>query len=185
MGAAYVYQEALLLDDFEDGALASDWSFPVGSWAESEGAMIGIPTAQTARALADPAFSGCDACTVEAGLEMTDGTGSPAAISAGLLAWYAGPGTNVSVTLKPEQDRLIFRQKEDGVVVGQGTVALALEQDTVHEVRITFDGSDFQVFLDEVLVLERPNRAAGTPLGTVGFESRNATVHVHVLTVIP
>ncbi len=188
-GAAYVF-EAVFSDDFEDGVLPTDWNFERGSWEESGGSLNGVPddlvgTQIKARAIADPAFGGCDLCTVEAQLLSTNTFGGPAEIHARFLAWYADKQNNFAVTLKPAQDKVVVRQKEGGVAVARDDLDFVLEEDVTYEVKVTFDGESFHVFLDGVLLHTQASRFGTTPFGTVGVQSRNSDIGIGEIAVFP
>ncbi len=181
----------LIGDDFEDAKLSNNWTFERGFWDESGGSLNGVPddligTQVKARTIADPAFSGCDLCTAGAQLEAENGSGGVAEIHMRLLAWYAGRQTNVSVTLKPAQDKVVYRQKEDGVVLRKVTLdGVSIEEDIIYDVRITFDGTEFVVLLDQAEIVREANASAEIPFGTFGFQSRSADIRVHEVGILP
>ncbi len=185
-GSSYVFPWILFGDNFDDGALTAEWSFPRGTWSEAGGSMHGVPddvigTQTKARAIADPAFGGCDVCGAEAQLELSNITPDalPAEVHVRLLAWYVTNQTNVAVSLKTEQDKIVIRQKQDTVALDRHSVDRALDPDTVYTVRVEFDGTDFRVFLDGELIDTTPNLFSGTPFGTIGTQSRDADIDVH------
>ncbi len=175
----------LFSDDFEDGLDPSGWSFERGTWEESGGSLSGVPDDLIgdqikARAIADPAFAGCDLCTVRAQLLATDAFGGVAEIHVRLLAWYAGRQDNFSVTLKPAQDKVVIRQKEGGVNLIREDIDFTLDEDLVYEVVVTFDGTDFQVSIDGgAFSHTQASLFPATPFGTVGVQSRNSDVQIH------
>ncbi len=188
-GAVYIFGEPSYADDYEDGILPTDWTFERGSWEESGGDLIGVPddagSGIKARAIARPAFGGCDVCTVRAQLASSETFGDPAEIHVRLLGWYVDLENRFSVTLKPAQDRVVVAQKEGGATLVRDTIDVALEEEVSYEVRAAFDGAEFQVFLEGVLLHTQASRFASPPFGTVGVQSRNSDVSVAEVAVFP
>ncbi len=179
--------EELLGDAFEDGVLPAGWTFERGEWSEAAGNLHGIPDADVgseivARAVAAP-FAGCDLCQVEATLAASDTFGQPARIQATLLGWYVDRGNNVAVSLKPAQDRVVFTRTVSGAVALQRTRSLPLVEGQAYETKVAVDGRDFAVHVDGEELMRVRNSAGGVPFGTVGIESRNATLDAGSLAV--
>ena len=177
---------ALLADGFDDETLPIDWTFERGTWSESDSRMAGVPDDDVgekikARAIAD-GTAACDNCRVRALLSSSDGFGGPAKIHARLLAWYTNRGKNFAVTLKPEQDKIVYREKRSEEVVNKVTVDWDLEEGVVYEIEMVFDGRDMWAFLDGALVFQE-RADAPAPFGSVGVQSRNSTIHVHEILV--
>ncbi len=174
-------------ESFDDGALNADWDYPRGEWSESDGEMVGVPDADVgtqikARAFADPAFGGCGAgCEVWGKIAASNTFGLAAEIHVRLIGWFVDNQNNVSITLKPEQDKAVIRQKVDSVGFRQD-IDFPLDQDVTYTARITFDGTDFDFYLNGNHLGSLANNAAGTPFGTVGVQSRNADAHVQEAT---
>lgn len=119
-GSASVFWAPFFEDDFADSGLPPDWVFERGTWQEREGNLHGEPDGEVGskikvRAIADPAFSGCTVCTVEAEIKTTNipADTDPAKVSAHLLTHYASKQTNFAVKLKPEQDKILISQKQE------------------------------------------------------------------------
>lgn len=169
----------LFYEGFGGGVLPEGWSYERGHWSAAVDTIDGEPESELgnkikARAIAEDAFAGCDVCSFEAWLEPSNSFGGEAMIHARLLGWYQGSGTNVSMTLKPEQDKVVFRQKVNGEVLREAAVALALEEGVAYDAKMTFDGADFHVYLNGEEILTTPNGAPFAPFGTIGVQSRNA-----------
>ncbi len=182
------YLAGLFEDDFEDEEIAPDWTLERGTWTEREGLLVGVPdddvgTQVKARAIAT-GFEGCEVCTVEAQLEARNGSGGPAEVHVRLLGWYASRQTNVSVTLKPEQDKVVYRQKEGAVTLLRRDFFSPIEEGISYDVRIAFDGSRFQVLLDSAVIFDEANAGGDLPFGTVGFQSRNSDIAVAVVAAV-
>lgn len=170
-------------DEFGDGSLPSDWTFERGAWGESGGHLRGAPDGSAglkvkARAIAEPAYAGCDLCTIEAVVQASELSGAPAESHLRLLGWYSGKGTNVSVTLKPAQDKVVFQQKQDRTTLVRETASLAIDAERPYQLKVHFDGVGFQVYLDGVRIFDEPVASGFAPHGTFGFQTRGAAVSV-------
>ncbi len=184
-----LYVAGLFEDDFEDDEVASYWTLERGTWTEDEGLLQGVPDEEVgeqvkARAIALD-FAGCELCTVGAQLEARNGSGTPAETHVRLLGWYESRKTNLSVTLKPLQDKVVYRQKEDGVTLVRRDFFTAIEEDTFYEVGMTFDGSRFQVLLDGAVIFDEVHAGTDAPLGTVGFQARSSDIAIETIGVGP
>ncbi len=191
-GSAYVFARVVFGDNFDDGVLPADWDFRRGTWEESGGSMNGVPDSDIgaqnkARAIADPAFEGCDLCGHLATLRLSDVNPDalPAEVHVRLLAWFAANDTNLAVSLKTEQDKVVVRQKEDAVALERLSCEMPLEPDTSYSVRAEFDGVNFRVLVDDELCVETESRFSSTPFGTIGVQSRDAEAHLDDLLGFP
>lgn len=179
----------IFADDFEDGVLPVDWTYERGSWEESGGSMNGVPddligSQIKARAIASPAFEGCRLCTIHADVELDNVFGAAAEIHLKVLGWYVGKDTNVSVSLKPAQNKIIYRQKRGGKNVVKIPVIEVDFTAPPWTVDFQYDGDLFHVTVNGALLLSVPNALSPeATFGTVGFQSRNGDIHVNDLTV--
>jgi hypothetical protein len=172
----------LYSDDFEDATLDPNWLYERGDWDESGGSLNGQPDNGIkfkARAFADPAFAGCSLCTFEAVMEAHNPTGTVATTSLKFFGWFESKQTNVQVILKPLGDKVIFKQKENKVLLTKTTAVVPLATNVSYLVQILFDGTTFRVFLDGVEIINAQNQASTTPSGTLGFQSRDTDISVH------
>lgn len=161
----------LFCDDFENGVLDPSWTYIKPAWTESGGTLIGAPTGRKAIAIASPAFGGCGSCTVEAPMQSAGGIGN----RVWLLAWYVDKGNTIELMMKEENDRWILKQRVGGPVVVKAKGVLAIDPGVSYDARIVFDGAQFQVFINNALLITLPKAGGTTPFGTVGFESKNTT----------
>jgi hypothetical protein len=155
----------IFCDDFEDGVLDPNWTYIKPGWNETGGALVGTPSGRKAIALATPIFAGCANCSVEAVMRTAGGTGN----RVWLLAWYQNKKQTVEVMMKEETDRWVVKQKS-GVVVAKGKAQSTILPNTDYLVRIIYNGSQFQLFIDNMLLLTLPSGTAAN--GTVGFQSK-------------
>ncbi|HSE40304.1 MAG TPA: putative Ig domain-containing protein [Acidobacteriota bacterium] len=154
-------------DDFFDGVL--DWSYLKPNWTEPGGTLIGTPTGKKAIALATPLFSGCTNCRVEAVMRTGGGIGN----RVWLLAWYQNKQNYVEVMMKEQSDTWVVKQRSGATVVAKGKGMSPIMPGTDYVIRITYNGTQFQLFVDDVLLVTLPDGAAAT--GTVGFQVKATT----------
>ncbi len=182
---AQFYAPGLFEDDFQDGAIASDWSLPRGIWSEEDGHLVGRADAAVGArgtlALAT-GFEGCTRCRVTAELTATspDLGGEPAVA---VVGWHEAPDTQVLVTLETEADLVRLVQRRGGDVVAEATAVAALEPDVLYRLEVAYDAGGFRVALDDVVLIEEP-AAAGEPFGRFGLGSRDAGVEAATFHVV-
>lgn len=159
----------IFCDDFEDGVLDPNWTYIKPAWNETGGALVGTPSGKKAIAVATPIFAGCSSCSVETIMRTAGGIGN----RVWLLVWYQAKKDTVEVMMKEETDRWVVKQKSGGGVVAKGKAQSTILPNTDYVVRITYNGSQFQLFVDNVLLLTLPAGASAN--GTVGFQSKATT----------
>lgn len=158
----------LFCDDFNDGNLSNSWTYTKGTWTEPGGFLQGV-FAKKATAVATPAFVGCVNCAVEADMKI--------AASAGkiyLMGWYQDKKNHTELRMDPVNDYWMLKQ------VGAGTSKkikfhTPVNAGTNYHAKITFDGTNFQVYIDNVLIITMSKIGATNPSGTVGFLVKSAT----------
>jgi hypothetical protein len=90
-----------------------------------------------------------------------------------LLGWYQGKGNTVELLMKEENDRWVLKQRSGGAIVAKGKILQTINPNVSYVARVAYDGTNFQVSIDGVLLLTLP---AGAPAsGTIGFQSKNTT----------
>lgn len=162
----------LLFDDFEDSIF--DWDSKKGSWSESGGAMQGTGSA-TALAYgplpwSPSGVSGCSVCTIEVDMETA---GDPFNKTF-LEAWYVNNGTRVELLMKEASNKWVLKEKSGGAVVAKQKASLTIDPGVNYHVKLSFDGSAFQLFIDNNPAITMPAGAA-VPAGNVGFKIKNTT----------
>lgn len=165
--------QCLFCDDFEDGVMASDWTYGNGGWFELDGELQGSDEGKDT-AIASPAFAGCVNCSVTALMSLSNGIGS-------LVGWHVNKKNFVEVTLKEGSDKLIFKHKANGSLVVKQKVNLTIIPEQMYEVQVSFDGISFKVSVDGTLVLVA--QPGIVPFGTVGFQIKNGTGKFHEIFV--
>ena len=163
-------------DDFEDGVLASDWTYVKPSWSESGGNLIATPVKKAA-AIASPAFAGCSACSFEASMMTSGGSGN----RLWMLAWYADKNNTLEILMKEESGKFILKQRAGGAVVAKTKGLIPLLPNVSYNVKVTFDGAAFTLFVNGNSIATL-TAAAAPSVGTVGFQAKNTTASFgHVL----
>lgn len=164
--------DCLYCDDFNDGNLDPNWTYIKQSWSESGGTLIGAPTGRATLAIATPIFAGCQTCSMEAVMRSAGGAFN----KVWMLGWYIDKKNTMELLMKEENDRWILKQRNNGAVVAKGNGIKTIDPNTDYAVRISFDGSNFKVFVDDfVTPLFTLTPQANVPSGTVGFKIKNTT----------
>lgn len=170
----------LFCDDFEDGVLATDWTF-VKTWTESGGSLSGDGTGGKAVAIAAPVFSaGCMLCGIEVTMQTAGGTGN----TLWLLGWYLNDKNDLEILMKEGKDKWIIKQRSSGAVVKKAAAAKVIDPNVSYTVKIVFDGTNFTLFVDDLVtpLITMPS-AAAVPSGTVGFQAKKTTASFGYVTV--
>ena len=89
------------------------------------------------------------------------------------LGWFVDNQTYVELMMKEENNRWILRQRSAGSVVAKKNFQQTIEPNVGYEVKVNYDGVDFEVIVDGISIL---TMVPGAPvLNGVGFQSRNGT----------
>lgn len=150
-------------DDFEDGD-ASNWNVNTGNWAVVSGNLEG---STTKKASIFAPLSGCSGCTIEADLRIVTPGGRVS-----LLGWYTSKSNYVELLLKEDADKLILKQRVNGTV-NKTKVDLVLDAGIDYHLKITYDGNQFQVFLNGGATPILTLQSEGLSAGTVGFRVKS------------
>jgi hypothetical protein len=161
----------LFCDDFNDGTLSTGWTYVKQNWTESGGFLAGTPIGRKAIAIATPIFGGCGNCTVEAEIQTAGGPGN----RVWLLAWYIDKKNTIELLMKEENDFWVLKQKSNGSVVAKGKAPATIDPLTTYDAKIVFDGNQFQVYINNTLLITLVKAAGTNPNGTVGFQSKLTT----------
>jgi uncharacterized delta-60 repeat protein len=154
---------------FEGSNLPPNWGFTQGYWVADNGNLNGTSFGKKTEAVADPAFNGCELCSVETSMS-TDG-GDANKIS--LLAWYVDSQNYVEVTMSEAKNKWIVKQHYAGRVVAKSGARSDINPNVFYDVKIMFDGTDFMLQVNGANILTM--RAVAAPTGTVGFRVKNTT----------
>ncbi len=160
----------LYCDDFEDGVIDVNWTYVKPLFTEDGDSLIGTPTGKKAEAIATPVFAaGCSTCEVRAIMRTAGGPFN----KVWLLGWYVDKNNRVELLMKEENDRWILKQRINKTVVAKNKAILTILPNTDYTARVTFNGTQFEVFIDGVSVFTLT--AVGTPSGTVGLKVKSTT----------
>jgi hypothetical protein len=157
----------LFCDDFEDAILSPNWTYIKPTWTEpAGGSLIGSPVKKKAIAIATPVFSGCSNCYVEATMQTAGGIGN----RVWMLGWYIDKKNTVELMMKEENDKWVLKERINGAIVAKTKMISVINPNTFYRARITFNGTQFQVFIDGNLLMSL--NAVGPHTGTVGFQAK-------------
>jgi hypothetical protein len=152
--AAFIFS-----DDFEDGN-ANGWTFTAGTWSVVNGDLTG--SAQNGSALS-PAFT-CTVCTIETDVRVQTASGR-----ASVYGWYQSSSTNVELQIWDDKNRFVLKQMSAGTVLASQTVSRTVATGTYYHIKLVFNGSNFQVYVDNVLIITLA--PGNTPSGKAGFKT--------------
>ncbi len=134
----------LFADEFEDRVLPANWTIDSGTWTEENGRFVGVRSGAAARAVADPAFAGCDVCSVRTILRAENVNPSDNTAHVALLGWYEDANNHVSAMLEINRDRLAVEQRIDGGVGWRGWFSVTLDEGVDYDVRLEYrDGQGY------------------------------------------
>jgi hypothetical protein len=159
----------LFCDDFEDGILATNWTYLKPSWSEAGGELVGAPVGRKATAIASPAFGGCTTCQVTTQITSAGGVGS----GIWLLAWYTDKHNTVELIMNEQTDKWILKQRVNGKIVAKAKATVLISPNISYNAQLSFDGTTFHLTVDANNVINMP--AASTPSGTIGFQVKLTT----------
>lgn len=157
----------LFCDDFEDAILSPNWTYIKPTWTEpAGGSLIGSPVKKKAIAIATPVFTGCSNCYVESTMMTAGGIGN----RVWMLGWYVDKKNTVELMMKEENDKWVLKERINGAIVAKTKMVSVINPNTFYRARITFNGTQFQVFIDGNLLMSL--NAVGPHNGTVGFQAK-------------
>lgn len=165
----------LFCDYFDDGVFPIDWTIMNGSWTESGGNLTNT-TPKKNLIVATPIFAGCQSCSVETRFFTSD----PKA-KLGMLTQRIDKKNGTELLIKMS-GKVLLKQRVLGQVVAKGKGAATFLPNTLYKARVAFDGMQYSVFIDDVLLFTLA--PGGTvPTGTVGFESKSANSNFSYINV--
>ncbi len=161
----------LFCDEFNDGTLATDWTYIKTSapWSEANDELSGTFGRKTS-AIASPVFAGCLNCYAETIMRTAGGTGN----RLWLLHHYINKLNTVEVLMKEETDRWVVKQRSGGKVVAKQKAVSTIDPNTNYTVRITYDGANYILTVDGSTLITLAPVGAVTQ-GTVGFKVKGTT----------
>jgi subtilisin-like proprotein convertase family protein len=168
----------LFCDNFEDGVIDPNWTYKQ-TWTEDGDALISTTNRKKAEVIATPIFFGCSICEVQTIMQSAGGASN----KVWLLAWRLNKMNVVELLMNEPSDKFVLKQRRNGSIVAKGKAEMTIDPDTAYEVRIDFNGTNFELFVNDTSVLTLP--AVGTPNGTVGFRVKNTTARFEEIIVNP
>ena len=99
------------------------------------------------------------------------------------LAWFFDKKNTVELMMNEQGDSWVLKQKVNKSTVAKGKGLATIDPNTTYDVRIAFDGNQFQLYVNNTLLITMPKGAGTNPNGTVGFQSRNTTGSFDSVTV--
>lgn len=91
-----------------------------------------------------------------------------------LFAWYVDRDNNVEFLMREGTSRILLRQRVNGNVVARGRATLPVLANIDYNVRIAFNGTDFTVYIDDVLMITMTAAAPPQP-GPIGVQVRRTS----------
>lgn len=161
-----VNETCLFCDYFDDGVFPTGWTITKGTWVETGGDLTNTTPKKNLIA-ATPVFAGCLTCSAETRFSTSD----PKA-KLGMLTQYIDKKNGMELLIKMS-GKVLLKQRILGHVVAKGKGTATFLPNTLYKARVAFDGTQFSVFIDDVLLFTLT--PGGTvQSGTVGFESKSA-----------
>lgn len=176
-GGVYSPVSCLFCDDFEDDVLDTDWTYIKPLWNETGGSLVAT-SSKKAIAVATPCFSGCRVCSVEAEMKTAGGIGN----ILWLLGWYVDKNNTMELLLKEDKNKIILKQRIAHTVVKKQAVKMTLNPNISYDIKIAFNGSQFDVYVDSVKIMSFVP-AGAVPTGTVGFQVKRTVGAVDSINV--
>jgi Zn-dependent metalloprotease len=150
----------IFCDDFSDNNLTTPfWTVNSGSWSAATGdaAVTVIKKGE----LLSPAFT-CTNCSFESRMKISAG----GRIS--LYGWFANSNNSLQIRLQQDKQS-IFIQQKSGSLSRKATASFTILPNTFYDVKVTFNGTNFQVTVDGTPVPGLTILKVGTPSGAAKF----------------
>jgi hypothetical protein len=164
----------LLRDDFQDSQM--DWVVKSGDWVEQGNFLQGSINASTNKALAfvpapwkPSGENGCSRCTFETAAKITGGIGAKLIIH----AWRQNSLNRVELSVREDTNKWKLKQLVNGKVEASKSKRFPLDPDTIYRIKIRYDGSKFELMVDDTLVMSL--KSATPPAGSAGFGLKNTS----------
>lgn len=176
----------LLFDDFSNNVM--DWTVsPLTAGTES-GGQLHLTAASSVSA--EPPLpwtpsgqSLCSQCTLEVDLKM-DNTGSSKAKT--FINGWVQNTNRVELSLSVSSDKWILKQYSGGSVVAVKKYinsGLPINFATMYNIKITYDGANFTVKVNNSSILVMPKAAGTNPAGKVNLKAKNTVVDVETIQI--
>jgi subtilisin-like proprotein convertase family protein len=161
----------LFSDEFDDGVLATDWTYTPNANRWAENASITGSSNKNTTAVATPVFQGCLVCYAETIMRISgNGNGSQIALQHHVV----NKKNLVELILSAKKDKFTLRRKVNGNIVAKQNFQMQIDEDTDYTVRIAYDGTNYIASVDGTPIITLPPGGNVTQ-GTVGFAVKKAT----------
>lgn len=156
----------IFCDDFNDLNFTTPlWTVKKGTWSAATGDAVGTVTKKGD--LLSPAFT-CTNCTFESRMKVQ----STGRVS--LFAWYEGKSGFVELRLSQDKQTILLKQRK-GAAAAKKKVLFAVNANQFYDMKVVFNGTDFQVTVDGVPIPGLTMNKVGTPVGSAKFRAKSPT----------
>jgi glucose/arabinose dehydrogenase len=152
-------------DDFNDSQYT--WITVKGTWAETNGNL----TNTNKKALVLAPIGACAQCTIDTDIRVTAGT-KPA-----VLGWYQDGSNYVKLSMMESKDKWKLTRISGGKTTAKSKFSGPIVPGTYHHVKMQFDGTQVQVFVDNSATANMTISVSGLN-GTPGYSTKKGTVEI-------
>ena len=165
-------------DDFNDNDV-SDWNTTKGTWGATGGE---LQATTIKKAEIHSPFGGCSVCTIETDIRIDSPTGRLS-----LLGWYRSKGEMVELMFNSDKDVLLLKDHSGGGVGSKKKTTMTIDQGVSYHVKISFDGTQFQVFIDgsvtPILTLPATGASGGAGFRLKSGGGRSMTASIDQISI--
>ncbi len=166
--------QMLLRDEFQNSQM--DWIVKSGDWTEKDGFLKGSINASTNKAIASVPIpwqpsgeTSCSRCTLDTAIKMEGGAGAKVVVH----AWKQNSSNRVELSIREDTDKWKLTHLVNGRIVIRKIKKFDVKPDTLYRIKLRYDGSKFQLWVDDTLLLNVESPLA--PAGSAGFEVKNTS----------
>ncbi len=170
---------AILSDLFDDATLDLTYDYPKGDWMEDGRSLVG--TSERKAQMFFPNTAACDICKAHFTVK-TSGIEYPGVMpKMWMMLWYRDKQNTVELLIKEGQEKLILRQRVNGVIARKDKFTLPMDPYTAYDFEVENDGSQ--------LILRMYNGAEAVPLvgaaatGRFGFQAKATFGYLSAITI--
>jgi len=176
--ATVIIRTCFLCDDFEDGDLTSPaWTLKSGTWSvvSSGGThqLQGVTNSNGKASIISPTFTG--STTAVRTMEVNNATIKTAGGRITLTVYQKDKTHYVKLTMGQDNQKLVLKQKS-GRKSRSLSIATPVVTNTPYDLKVDFDGTNFHVFKDGVLVGTMVKKAVPSGIGGVSISSTTSAV---------
>lgn len=159
----------IFCDDFNDQDFSTSfgpWVIKKGSWSAASG--DAATTTSSASELLSPNFGGCTNCNFESTLKISQ------IGKMDFYGWYQDSSHYVQVRFLFNKSKIQIKQKS-GSLISKAKVAATINPNTFYDVKVVYNGTNFQLSLDNVLLPGLTINKVATPTGNSKFWVKSTT----------